>query len=178
MSEEIVKANTPKMENKPTIEAQIAYVRNDIKMLENSLTVLEDPKDIEAYQREIIMLRTVAENLISIKVAADALKRQGKRNVYVCPKDHKTVTVDSTDGVTSFIIACPVCEENGEQSEAHSSFYRVPQNLRPTHEWYKPTESDLANLKADMHAVPFASLLDHVNQGGLLFRKIQEVSNG
>jgi hypothetical protein len=176
----IANGSTPKMEDKPSIEAQIMYMRTDLTRMENGLTLLEDPKDIEAYQKEILMMRSIEENLITLKVSIDANRRgpEGKRNIYECAKGHKTVTVDTAQGVTSFIIGCPTCEANGEQLEAFSAMYRVPQTSVPTHEWYKATEEDLANLKADLHPHQFANLKDHVDQGGLLFRKLREVSNG
>lgn len=48
------------------------------------------------------------------------------------------VTVDIDEGVTPFMEICEKCK-----GDMHSSFYRCPQNLIPTHEWYKPTLEQL-----------------------------------
>jgi hypothetical protein len=183
MSKDIVKANTPKMEDKPSIEAQIVFIRSNMENLETWLTLADEEEakeEIEKTKKEVVMLRTIAENLITLKLTNDANRRapEGKRNIYECAKGHKTVTVDTAEGVTAFTISCPACEESGESVEAFSSFYRVPQTSKPTHEWYKPTKEDLIKLQAECQPYQFDNIMDHVNQGGLLFRKIQEVSNG
>lgn len=103
---------------------------------------------------------------------------EGQKNIYTCERGHQTVTVDRVHGTTPFIIGCPVCEVAGNNVEAMSSMYRVSQSLVPTHEFYKPTEEEINDLKSDLSRHSFANLMDHVNQGGLLFRKIKEVSNG
>jgi hypothetical protein len=165
---------------KPTIKEQIEYIVNDRQMLQNSMALLEDPQHIAEYEKEIAMLRAIEENLIAVKLWNQGNKKpiEGKRNVYVCPVNHKTVTVDTAEGTTAMTIECPLCAENGEHVMAHSSFYRVPQNLIPTHEWYKATDEDLANLKSELAPRFFQPLLEHVKNGGLLFRRIKEVDNG
>jgi len=87
----------------------------------------------------------------------------GKINIYKCPDGHETITVDRQEGTTSFIIDC---EHEGCKKEATSSFYRVDQTLTPTHEWYEPRPQD---------EVP-AYAKEHVEMGGLLFRKIADDS--
>lgn len=83
----------------------------------------------------------------------------GKVNLYQCEKSHcVTITVDREPGVTPFMIRCPFCREG----IARSSLYRVPQNLFPTHEWYRP---------GDIEEVEQMSR-EHVLNGGLLLRKI------
>ena len=84
---------------------------------------------------------------------------KGKKNIYTCTAGHSTVTVDIDDGVTPFMITC---QEDGCDRTATSMFYRCDQDLEPTHEWYKP----------DKDAEMTQGERDHVEQGGLLLRKI------
>lgn len=120
----------------------------------------------------------------TLPTKSDLFPNGGEINVYTCDKNHATVTIDRSEGVTSFIIGCPQCEAAGitpeygnHDAEAYSAMYRVPQSLTPTHEFYKPTGEELKDLKADMAHHSFMNLMEHVDQGGLLFRKIQEVSH-
>lgn len=89
---------------------------------------------------------------------------QGRKNIYICSKGDKTITVDKDQGVTPMFIECragdEVCKER-----ASSSFYQVDQSVSPDWEWYKPDAEEMAKL--DGHT------LDHVKQGGLLIRKIE-----
>lgn len=90
---------------------------------------------------------------------------QGKKNVYTCPKGHKTVTVDTDDGVTPFMLGCRQKDDDGKHNctqMARSSMYRVDQTLTPEFEWYKPDNMKGLNL----------SERGHVKKGGLLIRKI------
>lgn len=54
--------------NKPTIDAQIAFIRKDIKSLENGRMLSEDAKQIAEYNSEIEMCRAIMENLIAVKL--------------------------------------------------------------------------------------------------------------
>ena len=166
-----------KKEQKPTVQQQIDFVHGA------RLILASNPRaQIVCRSADEVMLKAIEENLIAVRNLSEPKDgmspNEGKKNVYECPKGHTTVTVDRAQGVTSFIIACPECECEGENTEATSRMYRVPQTLIPSHEWYKPTEQDLRDLKADLNSYSFDDLMDHVNQGGLLFRKIKEVSNG
>ncbi len=93
---------------------------------------------------------------------------QGKINVYVCQKCRgRTVTIDTDDGTTPFMIKCRSaggCHE----AMAESSFYRVNQNLIPTYEWYRPVGEELAALEGEMK--------EHVDKGGLCLRRISALS--
>lgn len=108
----------------------------------------------------------------------EGFPNEGKLNVYRCQGKREflpplgkatqtqascgrqTVTIDREPGVTPFIIGCPDCG-----GEAQSSMYRVPANLDPTHEWYRPDSLD--GLKPGER--------DHVERGGLLLRPIKGV---
>lgn len=86
---------------------------------------------------------------------------QYRRNVYVCEVCRScTPTIDRDSGVTPFAIRCPGCG-----GSATSSFYRVPQTIRPFLEWYRPHERERRRLDA--------ITLDHVRRGGLLLRPIR-----
>ncbi len=90
---------------------------------------------------------------------------QGKKNIYVCDtcKGH-IVTVDSDAGTTPFLIECSAtifCK-----GLMKSSMYRVfDQDIRAGYEWYKPTAPEIVK----------PHLQHHVDQGGLLLRKIAKV---
>src|SRR5216684_4480443 len=87
---------------------------------------------------------------------------QGKKNIYVCDtcKGH-IVTVDRDRGVTPFMIECKATASC--KGLMQSSMYRVfDQNMRADHEWYKPIAPEIVKP----HLQP------HVDQGGLLMRKI------
>lgn len=87
---------------------------------------------------------------------------KGKKNIYVCDKcKGHVVTVDIDEGVTPFMIRCHAtafCK-----GEMKSSMYRVfDQDMRAGFEWYRPTAPE----------VVAPHLQPHVEQGGLLFRKV------
>ncbi len=88
------------------------------------------------------------------------MEKKGMINVYKCPFGHETVTVVSDDGTTPFIIKCRGAENCSH--EAQSGFYRVPQDLTPHFEWYKPT--DLKGFSPNM--------LQHIEMGGLVLREL------
>lgn len=117
---------------------------------------------------------------IAAHYAADYAERggfpaEGKKNVYQCDHDaaHLIVTVDREPGVTPFTVQCPHCEAAGTPGKGFykhpamtSAMYRVHQNLKPTHEWYRP---DTVHGLRD-------SIAEHVLRGGLVLRKIEPVT--
>lgn len=95
----------------------------------------------------------------------------GKLNVYICPLEHPTVTIDRDPGVTPSGVPCPHTEARGFpvvlvqcELRANSCWYRVPPDLTPTHEWYRPDDDERRILSS------YAA--EHVNSGGLLIRPI------
>lgn len=82
-------------------------------------------------------------------------------NAYTCNNLHVTVTQDIHEGVTPFMIECPVCKDM-----AMSRMYKVNDTpkIQPTHEWYKPEPKEWDLLDDNV--------IDHVKNGGLLMRKI------
>jgi len=93
---------------------------------------------------------------------------KGKKNVYRCEHGHRTITVDLVEGVTPFMIRC---RHEGCDTHAQSSFYRVDQGLEATHEWYLPSIDEAFQLN-----MQHPGMLDHVKQGGLVLRKIEEAA--
>lgn len=86
-------------------------------------------------------------------------------NCYVCDNCLATTkTVDIDRGTTSFLIACPRCDEG----QAKSSFYNdIAPDLPPTHEWYRPKPK---------HALKLPTIVqNHVMNGGLMIRRIDGV---
>lgn len=91
---------------------------------------------------------------------------ENRINVYTCKScGHQIVTIDIEEGVTPFMIDCKICKK-----DATSSFYRVPEGLVPTHEWYKPTVKELKKLYGH-NANLLMNMKDHVKSGGLDLRK-------
>lgn len=84
---------------------------------------------------------------------------KGLKNIYQCPNGHILITIDTDEGTTPFMTMCPSC---GERST--SRVYRVPQDLIPTHEWYK------AKIKKNMSEWT----KDHIERGGLILRPIKK----
>lgn len=125
-----------------------------------------DPRLIEA-----------AEKAAAFNNGKDGFANSGKLNGYICEADpsHRIVTIDREPGVTPFTIQCVACEalnrlplKRGLYRHAAmtSCFYRVPQDLEPTHEWYRPDSLDgLA-----------PGIVDHLLKGGLTLRKIPEAA--
>lgn len=119
-----------------------------------------DPRIAEA-------AKTAAAHFNGLKGYAN----NGRLNVYVCEHDasHHMVTVDREPGVTPFTTQCPTCAAAGVPGDGfyphpamRSHCYRVPQDLIPTHEWYRPDSLD--GLSKGM--------ADHVLRGGLHLREI------
>ena len=97
--------------------------------------------------------------------AKDGTSLVGRKNIYVCRecKGH-IVTVDRDDGTTPFMTNCEATE--GCRGTMQSSLYRVfDQTMAAGFEWYRPDSSQMKS--ATLHT------LDHVNNGGLLLRKIE-----
>lgn len=83
----------------------------------------------------------------------------GKINQYTCQHcGGKITTIDRDDGVTPFFLSCRVTQ--GCRGSMNSSMYQVSQDIKPTHEWYKPT----GKVKKIFR--------EHVAMGGLLIRKV------
>lgn len=88
---------------------------------------------------------------------------KGEKNVYICRTcGHGFATIDCDEGVTPFMTECKMPNCSGM---AQSFCYRVPHDLTPAYEWYRPEPNEIDTLTA--HTA------DHVHKGGLLLREIK-----
>lgn len=113
-------------------------------------------------------------------------EESGKKNGYTCKGcGWRIVTVNVCEGVTPFMVGCenpmPTEEEKKAGKEAQgfggskgcgafmeSHFYRVPQHLEASHEWYSPDGRERKRLRRKGQA----ETLEHVKNGGLLLRRV------
>lgn len=89
-------------------------------------------------------------------------EQAGLINAYVCDSQHAVWTRNADSGTTPFIIRCPAPKCGGE---SRSNFYRVSQDVDPSHEWYRPTK--MRGLTPGER--------QHVALGGLLLRPIKPI---
>lgn len=86
-------------------------------------------------------------------------------NCYTCKIcGHITKTIDVDAGVIPMMFNCEKCGHI-----ANSSFFRdIAPEQKPTIEWHRPTLKEVMKLRRR------EDLLDHIFNGGLLSRKIQQ----
>ena len=97
---------------------------------------------------------------------------KGEKNWYICKNDHVLITVDRDQGTTPFMTPCryPGCGTSGQ-----SSFYRVDNRVRASHEWYKPKSVLILWFKYRLRKRGkwiYRSTIHHIEKGGLILRKI------
>lgn len=96
------------------------------------------------------------------------MERQHAINVYRCRKcGGEIVTVNLDAGCTPMFLRCranPLAECDGTMC---SQMYAVPQDLIPTHGWHSPQGKERERLDPAMQ--------DHVKQGGLMIRKLDNL---
>lgn len=86
-----------------------------------------------------------------------------KLNAYDCDTcGEPTVFRHVDQGTTPMFMRCLVTK--GCTGTATSRMYQGVTD-EPTHEWYRPTESELRKVSPEIQ--------DHVRRGGLMFREIQ-----
>lgn len=95
-----------------------------------------------------------------------------KKDCYVCPDLHTTITEVIHDGHVPNIIVCPVCKQ-----KALSLGFHVNQNFEASFEWYRPTDSELLTLTAGLTKPESNRIFDHVNKGLLLCRVKEKKEN-
>jgi hypothetical protein len=94
----------------------------------------------------------------------------GKKNAYICPFDHITITIEVDDGTTPMLLRCRQKSDDGKHActeMARSSWYNLTPSqeaMDPEYEWYKPNSGHVLNKQEK----------DHVRKGGLLLRKIKK----
>ncbi len=123
----------------------------------------QTPEEKAAFDKEIAEAN---ERINRKQERAAASILRGKRNIYTCDECFgHIVTVDLTEGVTPFGTGCKCTE--GCKGMMQSSVYQVfDQRMKPSHEWYKPSEPELAAMKPGTQ--------EHVRRGGLVLRKCAE----
>lgn len=90
------------------------------------------------------------------------MEKQKRINLYNCRSCGNTIiTIDKDKGTTPMFLGC---ENYGgcKDGRMFSMMYNVPEILVPSHEWYKPQLSECKSYE-----------VDHVQNGGLLLRKIE-----
>ena len=86
-----------------------------------------------------------------------------RKNIYVCDKGHRNITVDVDVGVTPFMIGCrhPDCD-----LIARSLFYPKRITEEAEYEWYMPNALELKQLKKCSQ-----DEYEHAKGGGLSIRR-------
>jgi hypothetical protein len=90
---------------------------------------------------------------------------KGKKNIYTCEicGEH-IVSIDADAGVTPFLIGCAETTGGSCVGKMKSSLYRVDQNLRASHEWYRPAQPPILGFSQWVR--------EHIEKGGLIIRRI------
>lgn len=92
-------------------------------------------------------------------------EKAGQINQYVCEKCGYTITTVNRDpGTTPAFLLCKAGTDCTD--DMPSSWYRVPEGLVPTWEWYEPQPNEQRNLSP--------SLREYVERGGLLLRETEK----
>ena len=106
-------------------------------------------------------VKTRYDEMISkeVKIGPD------KFNCYDCGDcGHVTKTIDRADGITPFMMECEKC-----QAISYSSFYEDTEPKKEaTWEWVRPSLSETLKFRKEFET------LEHILQGGLVIRKIDE----
>jgi hypothetical protein len=91
----------------------------------------------------------------------------GRKNGYSCQScPARFVTIDVDEGVTPFMVSHAKFELGTLcTGMCHSHFYKIPQDLEPTHEWYL---LDMPTARKRYRREP--AMVDHIERGGLLLR--------
>lgn len=97
---------------------------------------------------------------------------KGRTNAYTCDVCRaRIVTVDRDDGVTPMTTPHRYAEPDTDcDGLLYSSWYKVPQDLTPSHEWYRPDASEYEGLDVVSR--------QHCDDGGLLLRRIEDEAAG
>lgn len=110
------------------------------------------------------------------------MSERGDKNAYFCEECGQYLVVVHVDaGVTPMFLACRATE--GCQGTSRSMMYPpepwpdfVPKT--PTYEWYMPSNAAVwAKRKLRYPDNPAYGLAEHFLQGGLMLRKVGEVSS-
>jgi hypothetical protein len=91
-------------------------------------------------------------------------------NAYRCPYGHVTVTVQEVEGATPMFIPCAEkpCPGRAASMGYNQEVIAHLPDPTPRWEWYRPGRQQLRRMRAHDPYV-----LEHVNQGGLLLRRLR-----
>lgn len=93
---------------------------------------------------------------------------KGKKNRYICTCCNCTiVTVDIDEGTTPYLLLCHATP--GCPGMMLSQWYQGAESLEPSWEFYRPSPEEYIQLPMSYKA--------HVENGGLLLRKIGETTD-
>lgn len=108
-----------------------------------------------------------------MRLESEKTSLKNRKNGYSCKVcGARFVTVDIHDGVTPFMVSHRRFDPNTLCSGlCESHFYRVPQELHPTHEWFKRNDEDARRFYRHEPA-----MLDHVLRGGLELRAREDTA--
>ena len=117
----------------------------------------EEIDRLNAWSRNQAKLQPTYEAMME---AAKSYTKNFGVNLYRCDFcGHSIVTRDLDFGCTPFMIGCEKCNKM-----ATSLCYRVPQTLKHTHEWYRPSRDEFAALDRPSK--------EHCAKGGLLLKPV------
>ena len=116
------------------------------------------PKSIEGQEKVVNEILEGLQKPVVEEYDENGFQKCYRLNIYM-DVQHSMITVDINLGNSALIVKH---HETGRMLK--SLCYLVPQDITPTHEWYRPTMEEHKLLPRDMR--------EHVSNGGLMLRKI------
>jgi len=102
---------------------------------------------------------------------ANLFKSKPKKDAYICPELHATITEKVDEGMVPAIIICPICmQKDGKRAMARSLGYQVNQNMNAAIEWYKPDQAQLLEITSSLDAKGAEQTIEAVKKGHLMSR--------
>lgn len=151
-------------ENEPEFnQEEEAKIERIINALKQAYKALKRPFP-ETPHEQVETVYDIIDKL-SKPIAEDydqnGFQKSDRLNIYTDGENRTIVTVDINTGITPYVI-------NDKETDRllKSLCYLVPQDIKPTHEWYRPTLEEHKLLPMNMR--------EHVSKGGLVLRKIGE----
>ena len=117
------------------------------------------PEDIEGQEKSVNEVLEGLQKPVVEEYDENGFQKCYRLNIYTDSEDLVMITVDVNFGKSALIVKH---HETGRMLK--SLCYLVPQDIVPTHEWYRPTMEEHKLLPRDMR--------EHVSNGGLMLRKI------
>lgn len=117
------------------------------------------PEDIESQKKAVSDIMQSLQKPVAEEYDDNGFQKCNRLNIYTDGQDLVMITVDVNIGKSALII-----KHHEKKRMLKSLCYLVPQDIVPTHEWYRPTMEEHKLLDRDMR--------EHVSNGGLMLRKI------